>query len=70
MTGLYNWKGSTYAWNNGGLNGALDIHDNGITGETIWDRLILLPGHRRPATISGIRQTAMSMLLCGHGVVS
>lgn len=34
MTGLYNWKGSTYAWNNGGLNGALDIHDNGITGGT------------------------------------
>jgi uncharacterized protein YjdB len=32
MTGLYNWKGNTYAWNNGGLNGALDIHDNGITG--------------------------------------
>lgn len=34
MTGLYNWKGSAYAWNNGGLNGALDIHDNGITGGT------------------------------------
>lgn len=34
MTGLFNWKGSTYAWNNGGLNGALDIHDNGITGGT------------------------------------
>ncbi len=34
MTGLVNWKGSTYAWNNGGLNGALDIHDNGITGGT------------------------------------
>ncbi len=34
MTGLYNWKGSTYSWNNGGLNGALDIHDNGITGGT------------------------------------
>ncbi|MBN2665060.1 MAG: Ig-like domain-containing protein [Bacteroidales bacterium] len=34
MTGLFNWKGSTYAWNNGGMNGALDIHDNGITGGT------------------------------------
>lgn len=34
MTGLFNWKGSGYAWNNGGLNGALDIHDNGITGGT------------------------------------
>ncbi|MDP4222270.1 MAG: Ig-like domain-containing protein [Bacteroidota bacterium] len=32
MTGLYNWKGSAYAWNNGGINGALDLHDHGITG--------------------------------------
>ena len=32
MTGLFNWKGVAYAWNNGGLNGDLDIHDNGITG--------------------------------------
>lgn len=32
MTGLYNWKGSTYAWNNGGINGALDVDDHGITG--------------------------------------
>lgn len=32
MTGLYNWKGSAYAWNNGGSNGALDIDDHGITG--------------------------------------
>jgi uncharacterized protein YjdB len=32
MTGLYNWKGSLYTWNNGGINGALDIHDHGITG--------------------------------------
>ena len=32
MTGLYNWKGSAYAWNNGGYSGALDIHDHGITG--------------------------------------
>ncbi len=34
MTGLYNWKGSTYAWNNGGTGGALDIDDQGITGGT------------------------------------
>lgn len=32
MTGLYGWKGASFAWNNGGFNGALDIHDNGITG--------------------------------------
>lgn len=32
MTGLYNWKGSTFAWNNGGSGGALDIDDYGITG--------------------------------------
>lgn len=32
MTGLFNWKGNTYRWNNGGLNGGLDIHDHGITG--------------------------------------
>jgi len=32
MTGLSNWKGAAFAWDNGGLNGALDIHDNGITG--------------------------------------
>lgn len=32
MTGLFNWKGNTYSWNNGGLNGGLDIHDHGITG--------------------------------------
>jgi hypothetical protein len=32
MTGLVSWKGSTYAWNNGGTGGALDIHDHGITG--------------------------------------
>ena len=34
MTGLYNWKGNTYNWNNGGLNGGLDIHDHGITGDS------------------------------------
>ena len=32
MTGLYNWKGNTFKWNNGSSNGALDIHDHGITG--------------------------------------
>lgn len=32
MTGLAAWKGSAYAWNNGGTGGALDIHDHGITG--------------------------------------
>ena len=32
MTGLYNWKGNTFKWNNGGLNGGLDINDQGITG--------------------------------------
>jgi uncharacterized protein YjdB len=32
MTGLYAWKGNTYAWNDGGLNSALDIQDYGITG--------------------------------------
>ena len=32
MTGLYDWKGIAYAYNKGGINGALDIHDNGITG--------------------------------------
>lgn len=32
MTGLFNWKGNTYRWNNGGLIGGLDIHDHGITG--------------------------------------
>lgn len=32
MTGLYNWKGSAYLWNNGGSGGALDIDDHGISG--------------------------------------
>ncbi|HEY4785132.1 MAG TPA: hypothetical protein VIH57_03745 [Bacteroidales bacterium] len=27
MSGLATWKGSLYAWNNGGTNGALDIQD-------------------------------------------
>lgn len=34
MTGLYQWKGSTYLWNDGGTSGALDIDDYGITGGT------------------------------------
>jgi hypothetical protein len=34
MTGLYTWKGNTYKWNNDGLNGGLDIHDHGITGDS------------------------------------
>ena len=32
MTGLENWKGSQYAFNEGGLNGALDIDDNAFPG--------------------------------------
>lgn len=34
MSGLSVWKGSTYAWNDGGTGGALDINDYGITGGT------------------------------------
>lgn len=34
MTGLYDWKGSTYSWNDGGSGEALDIDDQGITGGT------------------------------------
>jgi hypothetical protein len=32
MTGLLNWKGEQYAFNNGGINGALDLHDYAISG--------------------------------------
>lgn len=32
MEGLRNWKGTKYAFNNGGTNGALDIHDYAFTG--------------------------------------
>ena len=32
MTGLQNWKGEQYAFNNGGSNGALDLHDYAIPG--------------------------------------
>jgi len=32
MAGLYNWKGSLYAFNNGGSNGALDLRDQPFSG--------------------------------------
>ena len=32
MEGLRNWKGAKYAFNNGGSNGALDIHDYAFAG--------------------------------------
>jgi hypothetical protein len=33
MTGLVVFKGSAYAWNNGGTNGALDLHDYAMPGD-------------------------------------
>jgi len=33
MTGLLDFKGTEYAWNNGGSNGALDLHDGAMTGD-------------------------------------
>jgi hypothetical protein len=33
MTGLVTFKGDTYAWNNGGTDGALDLHDYAMTGD-------------------------------------
>jgi hypothetical protein len=33
MTGLVNFKGSAYNWNNGGSGGALDLHDYAISGD-------------------------------------
>lgn len=33
MTGLVAFKGSAYAWNNGGSNGALDLHDYAMNGD-------------------------------------
>lgn len=33
MTGLVSFKGSAYAWNNGGTNGALDLHDYAMPGD-------------------------------------
>jgi len=32
MTGLVSFKGSIFEWNDGGTNGALDLHDRGIAG--------------------------------------
>lgn len=32
MTGLVAFKGTMFEWNNGGTNGALDLHDRGIAG--------------------------------------
>lgn len=33
MSGLVSFKGDTYSWNNGGTNGALDLHDYAMTGD-------------------------------------
>jgi len=33
MEGLVTFKGNTYAWNNGGSNGALDLHDYAMSGD-------------------------------------
>lgn len=33
MTGLVSFKGSQYAWNNGGTGGALDLHDYAMSGD-------------------------------------
>jgi len=33
MTGLANWQGSKYSYNNGGTSGALDLHDYAMTGD-------------------------------------
>jgi hypothetical protein len=33
MTGLVGFKGSAYAWNNGGTGGALDLHDYAMSGD-------------------------------------
>jgi hypothetical protein len=33
MNGLYNWKGEQYAFNNGGNNNALDLHDYAMSGD-------------------------------------
>jgi len=33
MTGLENWKGAPYLWNNGPADGQLDIHDQGVAGD-------------------------------------
>jgi len=33
MSGLVSFKGTSYSWNNGGTNGALDIHDYAMNGD-------------------------------------
>lgn len=33
MSGLVSFKGTTYSWNNGGANGALDLHDYAMEGD-------------------------------------
>jgi len=33
MSGLIPFKGEVYSWNNGGTNGALDLHDYAISGD-------------------------------------
>ncbi|HKK42472.1 MAG TPA: hypothetical protein VJ963_08695 [Bacteroidales bacterium] len=33
MTGLVNFLGTEYAWNNGGTDGALDLHDYAMSGD-------------------------------------
>ena len=33
MSGLISFKGSSYSWNNGGTNGALDLHDYAMSGD-------------------------------------
>ena len=33
MTGLVTFLGSAYAWNNGGTDGALDLHDYAMSGD-------------------------------------
>jgi hypothetical protein len=33
MSGLVSFKGSAYAWNNGGTDGALDLHDYAMPGD-------------------------------------
>jgi hypothetical protein len=33
MSGLVNFKGSDYSWNNGGTGGALDLHDYAMSGD-------------------------------------
>jgi len=33
MTGLAGFKGALYSWNNGGTNGALDLHDYAMPGD-------------------------------------